>query len=106
MAYKKLLTKSKYMVGLKCLHSLWIMLYEKEKLPENWCIKVLCTGWGHQDNGCGARLKVFREDLKFNPGDKNVDPAVTLKCIGCGELTNIGMEYYPVNHKRLKRIKR
>jgi hypothetical protein len=73
---------------------------------ENWNVKVYCTGFGHDSNGCGARLKVFREDLKFNPGDKAEDPAVTLKCIGCGELTDLGMEFYPPNHKRLKRLKK
>ena len=72
--------------------------------PENWNVKVYCTGFGHGNKGCGARLKVYREDLKFNPGDKFMDPAVTLKCIGCGELTDLGMEFYPPNYKRLKRI--
>lgn len=33
MTYKPVLTKSKYMVGLKCKKSLWIMFNEKWKIP-------------------------------------------------------------------------
>lgn len=34
MAYKPVLTKSKYMVGLKCKRSLWIMFNRKDLIPE------------------------------------------------------------------------
>ena len=71
---------------------------------ENWNIKVYCTGFGQEVKGCGAKLKVYREDLRYTPGDKDVEAEVTMKCIGCGAVTTIGMEYYPPNHKRLKRI--
>ena len=33
MAYKKLLTKSKFMTGLNCLHSLWIDVNDKSSVP-------------------------------------------------------------------------
>src|SRR3989344_1694046 len=34
MSYEKILTKSKYVLGLQCLKSLWISFHEKEKVPE------------------------------------------------------------------------
>lgn len=71
---------------------------------ENWSIKQYCTGWRNGGEGCGARLKVYREDLTYQPPDKDSwDGSVTFKCICCGKLTDIGLEYYPENYKNLKR---
>lgn len=72
---------------------------------ENWSVKVYCTGFGHGDNGCGARLKVYREDLRYNPMSEDFEGAVTFKCLCCGELTDIGIQFYPPNHKELKPYK-
>lgn len=74
---------------------------------ENWSVKVRCSGWGHQSNGCGAKLKVFREDLRFAPATPEKElGSVTFKCICCGQLTDLGMEQWPVHHKDLKPYKR
>lgn len=73
---------------------------------ENWFIKAYCTGFGHSGTGCGARLKVYREDLRYNPEAWDGDGAVTFKCMCCGNLTDIGIEFYPENHKDLNPYKR
>lgn len=75
--------------------------------PENWSVKAYCSGWGHTDDGCGAKLKVFREDLRYAPPteDKEVG-AVTFKCICCGKLTDLGMGHWPERYKTLKPYKR
>jgi hypothetical protein len=73
---------------------------------ENWSIKQYCTGFGHGKNGCGARLKVDREDLRYRPFTKEHEGAVTFKCVCCGELNDIGIMYYPPHHKDLKPYKK
>lgn len=73
---------------------------------ENWSVKVYCTGWGHNDNGCGARLKVYREDLRYKPFTEDAEQAVTFKCLCCGKLTDIGWENFPPHHKDLKPYKK
>lgn len=75
---------------------------------ENWSVEVYCTGYGNDHSGCGALLEVLREDLRYYPGVPgdswgSKDPAVTMKCVCCGALTDLGTEFYPPNHKRLKR---
>lgn len=70
---------------------------------ESWSIKVYCTRYGHSLNGCGARLKVYREDLRQNK--VGTDVMVTFKCICCGQLTNIGFDFYPPNYHDLKPYK-
>lgn len=73
---------------------------------ENWSIKYFCNGFGHGDVGCGAKLKIYREDLRYRPPAEDQEQAVTFKCIACGQLTDIGWEYFPPNHKELKPYKR
>jgi len=75
---------------------------------ENWSVELYCTGFGNNHTGCGALLEVNREDLRYYPGSHSdskvhIDPAVTMKCISCSALTDIGVQHYPPNHKRLKR---
>jgi len=76
---------------------------------ENWYVKLYCTNNGHGAKGCGAKLKIYRNDLRFSPplgtGDVDDVGAVTFKCICCGVLTDIGMQDYPENHKKLKPYK-
>jgi hypothetical protein len=73
---------------------------------ENWAIKVYCTGFNHSEEGCGAKLKVYREDLRYNPEGWDGDGSVTFKCMCCGKLTDIGIENYPERHKELKPYKK
>lgn len=73
---------------------------------ENWSVKIHCTGFGHGDEGCGAKLKVYREDLRYMPFTEDSEQAVTFKCICCGQLTNLGMQDYPPHYKDLKPYKR
>ncbi len=72
---------------------------------ENWSTKQYCTGFRHTEEGCGARLKVYREDLRCRPATLEKEGSVTFKCINCGKLTDIGMMYYPVSYKELKPYK-
>jgi len=72
---------------------------------ENWATKVYCTGFGHKETGCRARLKVFREDLRQGPVTAGGVRPVSFKCICCGALTAIGLESYPPDHKKLKPYK-
>lgn len=79
---------------------------QKPIVEKHWSIKVYCTGFGHDQEGCGARLKVYREDLRRDPGEPGVrEPVVTFKCICCGALTDIGIEHYPENYRELKPYK-
>jgi len=73
---------------------------------ENWSVKVYCTGFGHGEEGCNARLKVYREDLRYMPFTDDKEQAVTFKCICCGQLTDLGEMYYPLHYKDLKPYKR
>ncbi len=73
---------------------------------ENWFIKAYCTGFGHGERGCSARLKIFREDLRYKPASEDEVSRVTFKCICCGILTDIGMQDYPPHHKDLKPYKK
>lgn len=68
---------------------------------ETWSLKTYCNGWGHGNKGCGARLKVFREDLRYKPSDDGDIGQVTFKCVCCGTLTDIGMNDWPSKHKAL-----
>lgn len=73
---------------------------------ENWFIKIYCTGWGHTDKGCGARLKVYRDDLRYKPTSETNEQAVTFKCMCCGALNDIGWSLYPPRHKELRPYKK
>lgn len=73
---------------------------------ENWSIKVFCTGFGHSNKGCGAKLKVYREDLRYRPQVNGTEAAVTFKCICCGKLNDIGIQDYPPEYKNLKPYKK
>jgi len=74
---------------------------------ENWSVKMTCSGWGHNDDGCGARLKVYREDLRYTePTPEKEIGAVTFRCMCCGALTDVGLDKRPERVKELRPYKR
>jgi hypothetical protein len=77
---------------------------------ENWTIKHRCTGWGNGGKGCNALLQVDFDDLRYYPGVPgdswgSRDPAVTFKCPCCSELTDLGLNDWPVNYRTLKQYR-
>ena len=74
---------------------------------EDWFVKTRCNGWGHSDSGCGSKLKVYRADLRYEPPSETKEiGAVTYKCLCCGRLNDIGMDFWPEDYKSLKPYKR
>lgn len=78
---------------------------EPGKVKEKWTLQHRCTGWGNDNEGCEALLELEFEDLKFRPGyfDEKCDSpsVVCFKCPCCGEVTDLGLNDWPKNHRKL-----
>jgi hypothetical protein len=75
------------------------------RAPEDqvWSKKVICTGWGHTNQGCGAKLKVYQEDLQRElPTAQKDTGAVTYTCVCCAARNDIGVSFWPADYKSLK----
>lgn len=69
----------------------------------NYLLEHECTGWGNTGKGCGALLAVDRSDLRYYAGGGYMDhdPAVSFKCICCGQVTDLGINDWPRNYTNL-----
>jgi hypothetical protein len=73
---------------------------------KNWKLDHDCTGSGNGGKGCGSRLRVSRDDLRYWPGVDSdswgqSDPAVGFKCPVCGSVTDLDKSQWPVRHQAL-----
>jgi len=80
---------------------------EPGKVKQKWSLRHRCTGWGNGNDGCEALLELEVEDLRYRPGcyDEKCesDPFVSFKCICCGEITNLGMNDWPKDYRKLQK---
>lgn len=58
---------------------------------------VECTGKGNSGNGCGAKLGVNREDMRYFAGGgwADRDAAVVIRCPDCGSITDLKRSQWP-----------
>jgi hypothetical protein len=81
-------------------------ILELGKTKEQWTIQHRCTGWGGDDEGCEALLEIDWNDLRYRPGyfDEKCDcsPTVCFKCPCCDQVTYLGMNDWPKDHRKLK----
>jgi hypothetical protein len=79
---------------------------EPGKVKEKWSIQHRCTGWGRKEEGCEALLEIEFDDLRYQPGcyDEKCesDPVVSFRCPCCAEVTNLGLNDWPKNYRKLK----
>ncbi len=66
-----------------------------------WKIEHRCTGWGNDDHGCNALLEVEKDDLRYFPDDGEEESSVSFKCACCGALTDIGLQDWPKDYRKL-----
>lgn len=64
------------------------------KEPKKWVLEVVCSGWGHSAEGCGAVLRVHQEDLYQTDSPSNglfvdFDTYITFRCCSCGVETDL-----------------
>jgi hypothetical protein len=84
-------------------------ILELGKTNETWSVQHRCTGWGNSGHsGCDALLEIEFEDLRYSPGNDcstwgGRDPAVSFKCPCCCNLTDLGVNDWPVGYKKLTR---
>ena len=84
-------------------------ILELGRTNEKWSVQHRCTGWGNAGHtGCDALLEIEFEDLRYFQGFDcptwgNQDPAVSFKCPCCCNLTDIGVNDWPVGYKKLIR---
>ena len=82
---------------------------ELGRTNEKWSVQHRCTGWGNAGHGgCNALLEIEFEDLRYFPGNDSPtwggrDPAVSFKCPCCCNLTDIGVNDWPIGYKKLTR---
>ena len=76
-------------------------IIEPGKTKEKWSIQHRCTGWGNGSDGCDALLEIETEDLKYRPGKCETPAAVCFKCPCCGEVTDLGLNDWPKNYRKL-----
>lgn len=68
-----------------------------------WKIEHRCTGWGKSGHGCNALLEVEKSDLRRSSFTDvtSVDPSITFKCPCCGALTDLGLNQWPKDYRKL-----
>ena len=64
---------------------------KKGRSQNGWAKEFTCTGRGNGDGGCGAKLRVERDDLFRTESHAGweTDSYVTFECAACGVLTDI-----------------
>ncbi len=68
-----------------------------------WGMEVKCTGRGNSNCGCGAKLLVEKDDIYLThsydyAGDHDI--FYTVRCIDCGEETDIDEQDIPIGIRR------
>lgn len=64
------------------------------KEPQKWALEVVCSGYGHYDDGCEAVLRVHKEDLYQTEHPSNelfvgYYTSITFRCCSCGVETDL-----------------
>jgi hypothetical protein len=68
----------------------------KKGNPKGWEKEVTCTGKGNHNDGCGAVLKVCKDDLfisETSSYDGSGESYITIRCCECGVWTDLGSPY-------------
>lgn len=79
---------------------------------KEWSTVVECTGEGNNASGCGSKLRITKDDIRYY-GGKSGDPATdgtffyapeeaVIRCPVCGILTDLDSEVRPIDFKKLK----
>lgn len=75
----------------------------KEGTP--YAVDITCTGNGNGGKGCGAELRASREDMRWFAEQEfpwRIQPAaVTIRCPGCGTMTDLLREDWPRDYAKL-----
>ena len=83
-------------------------ILEAGTMGEKWSLQHRCTAWGNVGNGCNALLELEYDDLRYYQGTGDhfgvytKEPAVSFKCPCCGNITDLGLNDWPVGYKELK----
>lgn len=94
MSYHPVLTKSKYMVGLKCKRSLWIMFNEKDKIPPFDEATLFRFDQGHEIGEIVKKLYPDGIDIACDDFKQNLSDSMTL----LGERKPLFEAGYMFNH--------
>ena len=77
-----------------------------------WSLEVTCTGAGNNATGCGSRLEITKDDIRYYAG-KSGRPDVdgtffyapeeaVIRCPVCGTLTDLSKEQRPADFRQCK----